>query len=234
MAMNALHAEHMRQANAEFDDDNARITPVMTGEDGVPMPIACGRGCNFCCSMEVAVTASEAINIKQYVETTLKSSLEKIKTRVRHARRAIGDKNEIERKLAGIMCPLLGPEGNCSVYPVRPLGCRAWVSTDPDLCREDAENPLANVQIAQSTTLLGFRENMHQRIIAMEQKNGATIGFFELVRALHVAWQTPNFEARWYEGEPILESARYTPTQASVEQQLSRKAGVRNNQNNGA
>jgi Fe-S-cluster containining protein len=177
--------------------------------DNVERPIACAIGCNYCCRLEVGVTAAELLAIKNYLDTVLKGSLEKIKTRVRHRRREIGDKRGAAREKLGTVCPLLGDDGRCQVYPVRPLGCRSVASCSKELCQADAEAPRTGVKVPYSATLRYMVRALSVELHERQQTHfGLAGGAYELIRALTIASNEPDFEQRCLNGESVLAPAR--------------------------
>ena len=194
---------------AHWEREAVALPPQIPDFDGSLRPIACARGCNHCCKLEVGGTAAEILAIKRYAETQARGSLEKIKTRVRHQRRAIGDKRGADRERMGLTCPLLGDDGQCLVYPVRPLGCRGIVSCDAEKCREDAENPRTGVRVPYSAAMRGMARDLSVQLHEAQKANfGLAGGMFELVRALSLVWTEPDSEARLLRGEDVLAPAR--------------------------
>ncbi|MTJ93978.1 MAG: YkgJ family cysteine cluster protein [Desulfovibrio sp.] len=208
--MRKKHLDMVDAVHAEFDQMKASLPDELIDGAGLVHPIACGRGCHACCLIEVAVTASEILRIKAFVENLPRNASEKIKTRVRHARRAIGDKTGLDRKTSGVMCPLLA-DGVCTIYLVRPLTCRAWVSADAERCDHDANEPLAGTKVMYSTTLKGYSEDLFRQIVTSERRENTVGGSYELIRALHIGWQDDQFTVGFYGGKPVLAKARFVP-----------------------
>lgn len=96
------------------------------------VPIACGRGCAFCCmNTWIEVTAPEAyFTVKNFPPERLGA----IRQAVVHAYGLTEGKTLAERVRMPVPCPLLA-DGACSVYPVRPVACRVAVSANADVCR---------------------------------------------------------------------------------------------------
>jgi Fe-S-cluster containining protein len=97
---------------------------------------ACAAGCCFCCYLPVDITVPEALSITVYAQTMLTSDAfealcQRLEGTVAHVR---GLSYE-EHARAHIPCALL-VDGRCSVYPSRPLACRAWSSTSMSRCKE--------------------------------------------------------------------------------------------------
>lgn len=119
----------------------------------------CQRKCRSCCFHWVEdVNSFEAELIADYIRTTQSSQIPTI------VNRCLEDQKELERLFTFVQssmsnraesddeidevdlllsvfyqakrpCPLLDSEGSCSIYPVRPLTCRVYMSfSDPVLC----------------------------------------------------------------------------------------------------
>lgn len=102
--------------------------------------IFCGPGCSNCCSLVVNTTLPEALAVavslnpaqvaavKGHVERMLAEWDEQrdLKSYLRWHRQSVG------------LCPLLNQNGECGVYPLRPLACRSLLATRPaDWCAVD-------------------------------------------------------------------------------------------------
>ena len=116
---------------------------------------ACAKGCAACCTCNVAVTTMEGLLVYEYllasgrtdqVQAILRSkpplryrprlSLNQVVTLCASGRQPPEEANDAT---AGI-CPLL-TDGICSIYPVRPFGCRAMLSTSDCAASGDAQMP---------------------------------------------------------------------------------------------
>jgi len=97
------------------------------------VPIACAKGCSFCCMSWVDVSPPEALfTVKRMSSAQRQSALES----VLQACAMTGGKSFAER--CGKMvtpCPMLDTAGACTVYVDRPLACRTQVSVDVDACK---------------------------------------------------------------------------------------------------
>lgn len=98
-------------------------------------PIACSKGCFYCCNLHVDTFPGEMTYIldryrKQYRETAYKEVVKKGK--IRHE--ATKDLSVDDQRNFKQPCPFL--RGTlCSIYEYRPMSCRSMVVADtPDLC----------------------------------------------------------------------------------------------------
>lgn len=100
---------------------------------GAGVHLWCGPRCGNCCSLAVNTTLPEALAIADCLDagqrTHLAATVERI---LAHARQS----GDTRRFLAGYRrgigpCPFLDGQGNCTIYPHRPLACRALLATRP-------------------------------------------------------------------------------------------------------
>jgi Fe-S-cluster containining protein len=96
-------------------------------------PIACSAGCDACCRQKIACTIPEAIGIAAW----LSEKPAEEQQRVREASRRLHDESaaldDLGRVRTGLPCPLL-VDGQCSIYEIRPIACRAAFSFDRPAC----------------------------------------------------------------------------------------------------
>ncbi|MBM9890246.1 MULTISPECIES: YkgJ family cysteine cluster protein [Deefgea] len=80
-----------------------------------PSFVACKEGCSSCCHMNISITSEEASRIS----TATAQKAKEISFSISHPLSTF----------AGKPCPFLDiSQGNCSIYPDRPLACRKHVS----------------------------------------------------------------------------------------------------------
>lgn len=113
----------------------------------VSSQVACTRGCDICCHRMVICTRIEAIAVMEYlqgIESWTRPLHDAIRQHSTALQKFLEPKKDnkatwIEQRIA---CPFLS-DGECMVYPMRPVSCRTYHSLDdPSLCLE----PLRNVQ----------------------------------------------------------------------------------------
>ena len=166
--------------------------------------LACNKGCSWCCSLEVRVTATEVFAITDYLRDTLSpEELQGLRARLAELAPRAREASPTARQRLRIRCPLL-VDNRCSVYRVRPMACRGWNSTDARACEISYDSfYLKNVP---------FSVTMRDQIVAIRE--GLSLGAedaglqgdkLELISALHVALETHDVEARWLAGERVFE-----------------------------
>lgn len=89
---------------------------------------ACSKGCNHCCYMAVAVSSFEADLIGRYLG---RNKVEAAAVPLEKYSDPSARENSVEH-FTGVPCTLLGADGKCSVYPVRPIACRTHHNLGPD------------------------------------------------------------------------------------------------------
>lgn len=171
-------------------------------------PLACAEGCNYCCHIPVNVSIAEVVAIMDYVEGNFSPARRaEIKERIDQRcsqLETVGDRNSVN-----IRCPLLDDSGACSVYPVRPLACRGFNSTDLEACRLRFEQP------GKSVSSPAFGYNVYAAIgvaqgVQLSLKDaGHDPVQLDLIKALEMFWDDPSgVLEEWREGgERALESA---------------------------
>jgi Fe-S-cluster containining protein len=102
---------------------------------------------------------------------------------------------------AGLACPLLA-ENRCLAYPVRPLTCRGYNSSDARCCElalapnSGSSVPMYWPQQRLATFVLdGLRAGLTENWLDSE--------LLELTAALHIALETPDSETRWLSRERV-------------------------------
>jgi Fe-S-cluster containining protein len=183
--------EVTRHADAVTD----RAVQAALKEMPPPAAPACRQGCAWCCYKPVGTAAPELLRIVAYLRETLPAGQwESLRERVRSGaelRQLLGIAGV---RRAALVCPLL-VEDRCSAYPVRPLTCRGYSSSDARLC-ERALGPDSGVRVPiywprqrlAAFVLDGLRVGL--------EENRLDGGLLELTAALRIALETPDVEQR--------------------------------------
>ena len=114
-----------------------RVDEVLaTTIEGHRVPIACSRGCSYCCSLRVQVQPYEAFTLAAWLKRNFSPErvagvIARLEANVARTR----ELGEEKRKRTNIACALLGEDGACTAYEARPAQCRRYHSTDVDPCR---------------------------------------------------------------------------------------------------
>jgi Fe-S-cluster containining protein len=169
-------------------------------------PAACREGCTWCCYKQVGTAAPEVLRIVAYLRDTLSpEQWESLRERVRSGAEQRRRRGAGVRRTA-LPCPLL-VEDRCSAYPVRPLTCRGYNSSDARQCERSlepdsrVEPPVYWPQQRLNTFVLdGLRAGL--------EENRLDSGLLELTAALRIALETPDVLERWLAGEGVFKPAR--------------------------
>lgn len=135
-------------------------------------PFACAKQCADCCTCNVTATGLEIAYIHERLDGR---ELDDIRVRLDRAgqtRRyrpfqttngfALAcmegrDADEEENDPSWGTCPLL-ENGICTIYPVRPLGCRVMMSTTP--CRQTGQADMPFLALTITTVFMQFVEHL--------------------------------------------------------------------------
>jgi Fe-S-cluster containining protein len=173
-------------------------------ENMLPQPIACKPGCNFCCFNQVELTPVESFLICNFIEQSFsKDERNKLLDRVEGSimRRAGKTKTEIAKIRNELPCPLL-IGGLCSIYPVRPLLCRAMHAFDAKQCELSLK----------SKNLISDEYYLHRYEIVFALIKGLTEGCqaigcqavsLDLSKAIKVFFERRDLLDRWIRGEKV-------------------------------
>jgi len=162
-------------------------------------PVACGKGCFYCCTTYVSATVPEilrtadALRGKKQTTDRIMAAAERAKTIPQAAR-------EVNR----IHCPVL--ENNaCSEYSARPVVCRAVMSKSLESCLRvftqgsneaflhgdhTVEIRAYGLVVMQASLILAEMPHRH----------------YELIGGLAAALAYDDAEEKWLAGEPLFES----------------------------
>lgn len=174
-----------------------------------PKPLACKSGCCFCChKYPITVNGLEALRIALHLRRTLDAAgLARVKGRLRNLDgplAAVRSGQASERPLPP--CPLLGEDGRCTVYGVRPLVCRVHNSTDPGPCEQAWLHPARRVPIV----VYGVPEHMARAVtaglVAGLAQRGVILTDLGLDRALTLVLDDVTACERWLAGETVFSS----------------------------
>jgi Fe-S-cluster containining protein len=115
--------------------------------------VDCKIGCNYCCHLEVTVSAPEVIHVAEYVrKNQTQEEQDALLGRIRDRMQVTKDMSDDERAASHLPCPLL-VGGLCSVHPARPVMCRTFHSSDVDACRRANEGEDVAIPVARDFSI---------------------------------------------------------------------------------
>ena len=115
----------MEFVQAYYEAFDETLAQVMARDS---QPVSCRRGCHFCCRQNVTIWDAEAELIANYCkEKGIPISKAYLEQQLRYGWREVAQEDCAR-------CVFL-KDGECSIYPVRPLMCRKYhVVSPPELC----------------------------------------------------------------------------------------------------
>jgi Fe-S-cluster containining protein len=176
--------------------------------DGVPSQsrarVACARGCAMCCHLRVMATPAEVLGLAAYIRGSLDADgLSALAARISETAARIRALPRDRVLATNVPCPLL-VDGACSMYPARPLNCRAYHSLDVEACRVSFEHPEdLSLTHPQSALISRVNEGVQQGFIDAMRAVAVDTRQYELVTALDEALQDPDAVPRFERGEAV-------------------------------
>lgn len=164
-------------------------------------PIACARGCAFCCHVSVTASAPEIFLVAAKIREKPKDRQEDFLNRVRAADQRTRQMSSRQRGANKIPCALLNDDKMCSVYEARPGACRGFSSTSAEMCRRGFEGE--PVQVNTPAVWTSLRSAHKQALWAALAAEKLPVEYYELHHALRIALEVPDAENRWLAGEDI-------------------------------
>jgi Fe-S-cluster containining protein len=168
---------------------------------------ACREGCAWCCHKVVGTTVPEVLRIVTHLQQSLSAvELQEANERVARLHEQRKTLQARGRFRTSLPCALL-VDNRCSVYPVRPLTCRGFNSSDARQCelsldpRNRAVVPAYAPQQRLATLVLdGTRAGLAEA--------GLSGTLLELTAALHIALTDADALHQWRAGKASFEAAR--------------------------
>lgn len=163
------------------------IDQVIEEAAGQGAALACKAGCSHCCSARVEVSALEAFRIAEAILCCPEPEIERIVAQLRAHVAANSGKTAWKQRTP---CPFLNND-LCTIYALRPAGCRKAHSLDREACSAGAETLPQRLDIALAA------EALIQGTVAGYQKAGLDASRHEFVQALLLAMTDPQARDRW-------------------------------------
>jgi len=101
----------------------------------------CCPGCSLCCYLRVDAKAHEVLAIAHFVHTRFTpAEREQLIGRLRAHSERVAPLSYPEHMATNVVCPLL-VDGRCTVYAMRPFGCRRHQSQRVSACQYSYDHP---------------------------------------------------------------------------------------------
>jgi Fe-S-cluster containining protein len=183
------------------------LTRRFETENPLPYPLACQESCDACCHNLVELTPPEALLIGHHISLHF-PDVKKDRVLSRVAKNLALAAGKSKAALATVRhalpCPLLHGR-SCSVYPIRPLVCRAMHGLNREGCEAELN----------SGSLAGSQYYAHRHEIAISVSAGLLEGCravgcqvktLSLDRALHDFFHQENPVENWLNGVAVFGS----------------------------
>jgi len=149
-------------------------------------PMACARGCSYCCYNQISLTPPEALFLGLYMferyqgeqVLALAARVDNILARIKGRTRA-----ELGAMRHELPCPFL-EDGACGVHPARPLACRGWNAVDVRQCRaaNESANPMTMIENHALPRVLA--DAVQLGLLQGSKACGMEAGFLVITRAV--------------------------------------------------
>src|SRR4051812_11354540 len=149
----------------------------------VKEPVACARGCSHCCTTYVSTSLPEVFRLARAVGGKTAAA-----ARIGVAAAKAKTMPQLQREVTRVVCPIL-EDGACSEYAVRPLVCRAVLSTSLERCINIFTRGSAEA-FAAPPSIGALRSYMVVMVRAALVLAGLPFENFELTHALAIAIHT--------------------------------------------
>lgn len=173
-----------------------RVDASMSIEDAQGPTLACKSGCSFCCHFRVEVFATEALTIAEHIKKNpaeTKKIVAKLQENI--ALHAIAPPGKQMHK--NIACAFLSPDKTCSIYEVRPLGCRSYHSLDVAVCETSFNQDALPQDMPENRARVIMANVFIRSNIKAQQRDGFDSTLYELSTAVLAALLEPASAKRW-------------------------------------
>ena len=171
---------------------------------GWPVP-DCKAGCHYCCYEQVNVTPVEVFALVAHIRSYWSDGrLQSFRKKLRAATAESRGLDHEAYFAARIRCPLLNAEGQCSVYAVRPLMCRAYNSLDVKACERAARNASKSARergVRTNGSIHGIMDGAFGGLKEALKKSGRQDFLPNLTVALHQSLEDPGLQECWLAGQ---------------------------------
>jgi len=170
-------------------------------------PVACKAGCSFCCYHQILITPPEAFQIGDYLQRKFTDHDQQALAVKAQKNIQVVDGKDLEAIVhARPQLPCIFLQNNrCSLYEVRPLGCRAWSSSRAEQCKIGLEtgDPLAGIGGYIHRQKISVA--IHTGLLQGTKTLGLESGYMDLAQAVNVLLHNDldNLMDRWLNGEEV-------------------------------
>ncbi len=161
-------------------------------------PIQCEKGCEWCCYQPVYMTTQEAILIFEFLHQSFDAAqIKEISQNVNvKYKKTKGLKEEQKQKILHA-CPFL-KHGICSIYSVRPMACRIYLSANKESCKKKFDsNGDGSVVPDLFDFILKAGRYMNEGFVAFLKGKGKQIEELTIEEFMSKLFNDPEFVNNW-------------------------------------
>jgi len=161
-------------------------------------PIKCEKGCCWCCYQPVYMTSQEAILIYEYILQVFSSEqVESFKAKAQAKYKKTKGLEEEKKQKIKHACPFL-IDGSCSVYSVRPMACRIYLSSDASTCKNKFDHPGdESIVPALYDFILKAGKYMNEGFVGYLKGNGRKMEELTIEEFMVRIFKNPDFYKQW-------------------------------------
>lgn len=166
-------------------------------------PIDCKKGCSYCCSNAVMVLPHEMFLLKEYLlQNSNPKTIAPVLEKMNRKDEQTGKMKVNEFLHNKVPCALLDEYGACSVYEVRPMACRIYLSKAVSSCLYEFENSKDMSAWAQLYDLpLRAGRMLNEGACAWLRDNGLTSYEWLFESVFLKIWMNPSAFDTWLQDE---------------------------------
>jgi Fe-S-cluster containining protein len=173
------------------------------------VPVACSRGCSYCCHMQVEMLPPEAFSLAAWLRKhRTPAQLAAVTQRLQDNAAATAKLGMEGRKRANLPCALLGDDGACTAYEARPAQCRRFHSMDLASCKASFADPADDAIMSPAHPLVAHNA---QVVVTLAQHGLRDKGLdatpLDMNVALLAALEDARSWRRWRDGKKAFVAA---------------------------
>jgi len=175
-------------------------------------PIQCEKGCSWCCYQPVYMTTQEAILIYEFIHQAFDDNQRaKILSNAQSKYKLTKGLEEEKKQKIKFACPFLS-EGSCSIYSVRPMACRIYLSSDKNSCKRKYDSPGDTKSFpALYDFVLKAGRYMNEGFVGYLKGNGRKMEEYTIEEFIVKLFSDKNFVQNWlvedYKGTSEIENS---------------------------
>lgn len=200
-----LHDRLSDEARPARAAEAAEIAETLLDRSTAPhirgLDVGCRKGCSYCCSALVTVTAPELFRIARWLlaDGQRATTAERFAAISAEGSRRTGLSHE-QRSAERAPCSMLLGQA-CGIYEVRPVPCRALFSLSSEACRLAIHDDGCDVPVVAPAMRKG--ETVRTLLLAAIDAAGLSGRGVELTSGIGIVLAAPEVEARWLAGENV-------------------------------